>query len=133
MTESARSDWLPPAFLADGDRPVFAEPWEAQLFALVVELHQQGCFSWTEWVARLSVEIEKRRQNQEADWGDTYYELWLKTIKQLLIEKSVTSKSEIEGRVDEWRRAYLNTPHGMPISLAAAHSPLNHSLSTEDL
>ena len=61
------------------------------------------------------------------------FELRIKTIKQLLIEKSVTSKSEIEGRVDEWRRAYLNTPHGMPISLAAAHSPLNHSLSTEDL
>ena len=115
MTESARSDWLPPAFLADGDRPVFAEPWEAQLFALVVELHQQGCFSWTEWAARLSVEIEKRRQNQEADWGDTYYELWLKTIKQLLIEKSVTSKSEIDRKSTRLNSSHVRTSR-MPSS-----------------
>jgi hypothetical protein len=30
------------------DGPVFAEPWEAQAFALAVKLSEQGHFSWKE-------------------------------------------------------------------------------------
>ena len=38
----------------DGTGPVFAEPWQAQAFALVVRLHAEGAFTWTEWAAALS-------------------------------------------------------------------------------
>ena len=30
----------------DGDGPVFAEPWEAQAFALTLKLHEAGHFTW---------------------------------------------------------------------------------------
>ena len=29
--------------------PVFAAPWEAQTFALVVSLHDAGLFTWSDW------------------------------------------------------------------------------------
>ena len=30
----------------DDDGPVFREPWEAQAFAMTLELHQAGQFTW---------------------------------------------------------------------------------------
>src|ERR1700709_341124 len=33
----------------DREGPVFAEPWQAQAFALTVQLSHAGCFSWCEW------------------------------------------------------------------------------------
>src|SRR5689334_6234460 len=32
----------------DEDGPVFAEPWQAEAFALTVRLHEAGCFIWPE-------------------------------------------------------------------------------------
>ena len=34
--------------------PVFAEPWQAQAFALTLSLHEQGLFTWPEWAATWS-------------------------------------------------------------------------------
>ena len=34
---------------SDEDGPVFNEPWEAQVFSLVLALHEKGQFSWDEW------------------------------------------------------------------------------------
>lgn len=31
----------------------FAEPWQAQAFALVVHLHSKGAFTWREWASAL--------------------------------------------------------------------------------
>ena len=41
------------------DTPVFAEPWQAEAFALVVALHERGLFSWAEWAEALSREVKK--------------------------------------------------------------------------
>ena len=42
----------------DESGPVFAEPWQAQAFALVVHLHGKGAFTWQEWASALSDEIK---------------------------------------------------------------------------
>ena len=34
--------------LGDDNAPVFAEPWMAQAFAMVLQLHQTGLFTWPE-------------------------------------------------------------------------------------
>jgi hypothetical protein len=39
---------LPPLPRDEGG-PVFAEPWQAQAFALAVRLSEQGYFTWKEW------------------------------------------------------------------------------------
>jgi len=41
----------------DEGGPVFAEPWEAQAFALAVKLSEQGHFTRKEWAAALADEL----------------------------------------------------------------------------
>src|ERR1043165_2548228 len=41
----------------DEQGPVFAEPWQAQAFALAVRLSAQGYFTWKEWATALATEL----------------------------------------------------------------------------
>ena len=113
-----------PKDLPDSDQaPVFAEPWEAQAFALVLRLSEQGLFQWSEWSAALATEIRHARDTGDQDLGDTYYHYWLVALEKLLLEKSVLDSKAVRSRVEQWRRAYLNTPHGQPIELSAGREP----------
>ena len=119
-----------PGLSDDGIEPVFANPWQAQIFALVVGLHQRGCFSWDEWTETLSTEIaavrDKEESNsddsrqEEADSGDSYYRLWVTALERLLMNKTIVYSDDVQNRVNEWRNAYLNTPHGNPVTLSRA-------------
>ena len=110
---------------ATDEEPVFAEPWEAQAFALVLRLSEQGLFQWSEWSAALATEIRHARESGDQDLGDTYYHYWLAALEKLLLEKSVMDSEAVKSRIEEWRRAYLNTPHGQPIELSAGQEPAN--------
>ena len=104
----------------DEEGPVFKEPWEAQAFALAVRLSEEGYFTWDEWAATLSDEISKARAGGDPDLGDTYYEHWVAALERLCAEKGLVAPDSMEQRREEWRQAYLNTPHGEPIELTAA-------------
>jgi hypothetical protein len=54
--ESERLQALP-RLPRDEGKPVFAEPWQAQAFALAVKLSEQGHFTWKEWAAALANEL----------------------------------------------------------------------------
>ena len=108
---------------ASDEEPVFAEPWEAQAFALVLRLSEQGLFQWSEWSAALATEIRHARETGDQDLGDSYYHYWLAALEKLLLEKSVLDSDAVRSRVEQWRRAYLNTPHGQPIELSAGREP----------
>ena len=110
---------------ATDEERVFEEPWEAQAFALVLRLSEQGLFQWSEWSAALASEIRHARETGDQDLGDTYYHYWLVALEKLLLEKSVLDSETVELRVEEWRRAYLHTPHGQPIELSAGQEPAN--------
>ena len=43
-----------PRLPRDEGGPVFAEPWQAQAFALAVKLSEQGHFTWKEWAGALA-------------------------------------------------------------------------------
>jgi hypothetical protein len=47
-----------PRLSQDEGEPVFAEPWQAQAFALAVKLSEQGHFTWQEWAAALTSELK---------------------------------------------------------------------------
>ena len=47
-----------PHIRRDDGGPVFAEPWQAQAFALAVKLSEQGHFTWKEWAAALAHELQ---------------------------------------------------------------------------
>ena len=48
---------LLPGMPQDCGEPVFAEPWQAQAFAMALALHQRGLFTWSEWADALSTQI----------------------------------------------------------------------------
>ena len=50
--EKPLSDQSLPLEIAEPN--VFAEPWQAQAFALVISLHEKDVFSWNEWADALS-------------------------------------------------------------------------------
>ncbi len=109
-----------PALPVDDEGPVFSEPWEAQAFAMTLELHKQGRFSWIEWATYLNNEIEKAQRSGDPDLGDTYYYHWLAALENICLDKGITSERALAERKDAWDRAAQATPHGEPIELDRA-------------
>ena len=102
------------------DAPTFSAPWQAQVFALTVALHQRGLFAWTEWAGYLSRAIGDAQRAGDPDLGDTYYEHWLAALETLLRDKAIASPLVLTALRQAWRVAAEKTPHGRPIELPAA-------------
>ena len=106
-----------PRLPRDDGGPVFAEPWQAQAFALAVKLSEQGHFTWREWAATLAEELKAASDRGEPDDGSHYYEHWLAALERLVEAKQLASPSDLLRRKDEWADAYRHTPHGKPVEL----------------
>ncbi len=95
----------------DEGGPVFKAPWEALAFGLVVNLHQRGLFSWTEWADALAAQIREAGAAGDQDRGDTYYLHWVKALERLLIGRGLADPAllaalaETLEREGEHRRA----------------------------
>ncbi len=100
---------LPDMPLVD-DEPVFNEPWEAQAFAIAVDLHQKGAFEWEEWATALSHEIHSGIER-------SYYQHWLCALEKIVAAKELASKAALQEREQKWHAAAAITPHGEPILL----------------
>lgn len=99
------------------DGPVFAEPWQAQAFAMAVALEERGVFTWTEWAERLAAEIAHAQAAGDPDRGDTYYDHWLAALERVIVERGLLTAADLAARHDAWDRAARATPHGEPILL----------------
>lgn len=75
---------------APDDRP-FAAPWEAQAFALVVQLAERGVFGWPEWVAAFAAE-------EACGDGRGHYERWLAALEKLVVAKGLASDDQLAAR-----------------------------------
>jgi nitrile hydratase accessory protein len=106
-----------PRIPPDEGGPVFAEPWQAQAFALAIKLSEQGHFTWKEWAAALASELKAAADRGEPDDGTRYYEHWLAALEKLVTAKGLTDESSLRERKDEWAEAYRHTPHGKPVVL----------------
>jgi nitrile hydratase accessory protein len=107
-----------PGIPSDSDGVVFREPWEAQVFAIAVALHERGLFSWTEWSATLADEIRAAQARGGPSTGETYYHHWLDTLERLAIAKRATDAVTLAHYRKAWNHAASRTPHGTPIALA---------------
>lgn len=103
-----------PRLPRDAEGPVFAEPWQAQAFALAVQLHEQGAFTWPEWAQALSARLAAAA---EGDDGSRYYEHWLAALEDLASAKRLAERPEMAARKAAWADAYARTPHGKPVEL----------------
>jgi nitrile hydratase accessory protein len=103
--------------LRDEGGPVFAEPWQAQAFALTVRLSEQGHFTWHEWTTTLADELRGAANAGEPDDGSRYYEHWLAALERLVTAKGLAERTALVTRKQAWTEAYLRTPHGRPVEL----------------
>ena len=106
-----------PSLPRDDDGPVFAAAWEAQAFAMAVELTRQGRFTWVEWAAALAAEIAAAKARGEPDRGDTYYHHWLAALEKLVAAKALLRPAELAARKQAWADAAAHTEFGRPIIL----------------
>jgi nitrile hydratase accessory protein len=119
ITETERLQALPRLPL-DESGPVFAEPWQAQAFALAVKLSEQRYFTWKEWAAALANELNVAATRGEPDDGSRYYDHWLAALEHLVTAKGLADPASLLARKEAWAEAYRRTPHGKPVELAAA-------------
>ena len=101
----------------DEGGPVFAEPWQAQAFAMAVQLSAEGHFTWTEWATVLGEQLHAFADRGEPDDGARYFEHWLAALERLVTEKKLTDLSALRERREAWADAYRHTPHGQPVEL----------------
>ncbi|MGA3201415.1 MAG: nitrile hydratase accessory protein [Bryobacteraceae bacterium] len=113
------AEWLTdlPQLPRDEGGPVFAEPWQAQVFAIAVRLSAQGYFNWKEWAAALAAELADAAERDEADDGSEYYHHWLAALEKLVTAKGLTDVAALFERREAWADAYRHTPHGRPVQL----------------
>ena len=97
--------------------PTFDEPWQAQVLALAFSLAERGLFSGEDWSRALGAMLAKAQERGAPDTAGTYYLAALAALESLLVGDGRISEQELGGRIAQWRRAYLMTPHGKPVLL----------------
>lgn len=82
----------------DEQGPVFAEPWQAQAFAMVVKLQERGLFTWGEWAEEIGETIAAALAKGDPDLGDTYYEHWLTALENISAKKGLVTPETLAQR-----------------------------------
>ena len=103
-----------------GDAPLFEQPWQAELLAVADLLRDRGLFTAAEWASALGADLREAAGHGAPDTPDTYYRSALAALEALLSRHAPEIAGAMPERAGAWRRAYLNTPHGRPVVLAAA-------------
>ena len=104
-----------PAIPLGADGPVFTAPWEARVFAMTVQAHEAGVFTWPEWADALSAELAAAGPGDDAE---NYYRHWMSALEKLAAAKQATSGGELDSRREQWQRATDATPHGETILMS---------------
>ncbi len=124
----------------DAGEPVFAEPWQAHAFAVVMSLYQDGHYNWAEWDDYLGYHIQAPGHFDAAAAGDAngtetgeteadttganysrfladcekdgvrFYHLWLAAAEHLLDAKGLVPKAELEERIAAFAKAEREGP-----------------------
>ena len=103
----------------DAGGPVFAEPWQAQAFAIAVQLSAEGHFTWAEWTTALGEQLQAAVRRGEPDDGTRYFEHWLVALEHLVANQKLADLTALRERKEAWADAYRHTPHGQPVELGA--------------
>jgi|TARA_B110000977_G_scaffold109294_1_gene142184 nitrile hydratase accessory protein len=107
---------LKPLVDMDGD-PIFDEAWQAQALAMADSLVKSGLFSANDWSNALGQSLKESANRADIDSQLTYYQSVLKTLEQLIADHSEIDAALMDSKRQDWEKAYLNTPHGQPVTL----------------
>lgn len=92
----------------------FAEPWQAQVFAMVEAMKAAGTLDGAAWAQRLGAELAAHQHGPE-----DYWPCYLRAFETMLEEIGQAKAGEVEALTRSWHRAARATPHGTPITLEA--------------
>ena len=114
-----QQDGADPDAEADAQRyqTVFAEPWQAQAFAMAVQLHAKGVFTWPQWAHALSQTIAQAGAAGDPDDGSGYYQHWVDALEHLVLAQGLGTAEQIHRFEHAWEAAAVRTPHGQPIEV----------------
>lgn len=108
-----------PLLPRDETGPVFAEPWQAQAFAVVVELTEKGLLTREGWAGRLGATIAAAEARGETDTGRRYYDHWLAALEGVLVDRKLTDPAEL---ADEGEEIRANDHHRREHQLHSGHT-----------
>ncbi|MFN8098714.1 MAG: nitrile hydratase accessory protein [Dermatophilaceae bacterium] len=94
------------------ERP-FDQPWQAQVFAMTVDLQERGVLSPAEWADALGARVAASERGDGAD----YYACWVAALADVLTAKGLLTRGDVEATTAAWHAAAARTPHGQPILL----------------
>ena len=103
--------------VSNDDQTVFTASWQAEAHAMATALIDARRFTAVEWSEALGRAIAEAQAAGDPDLGDTYYEHWFAALEALCVSKGLLPGTAIDAREEEWRQAYLHTPHGHPVEL----------------
>ncbi|MDE0754054.1 MAG: nitrile hydratase accessory protein [Woeseiaceae bacterium] len=84
-----------PLLPRDNDGPVFSEAWQANAFAIVVELIESHTISRDEWALSLSTTLKDAEARGEVNTGERYYDHWLTALEALIIDKKLAGTEDL--------------------------------------
>jgi len=85
---------------------------------LVELLIADGKVEAEDWSQILGAELDRRVTDTAMDPDALYYGAFLSALEQILDRRQFALQAEVDRREQDWRNAYLNTPHGKPVALA---------------
>lgn len=122
-SDPCRAESLP-GWSGPAEAPVFAAPWQAQAFAMVLALHERGAFTWPEWAATLTEAIRQAQERGDPDDGSTYWQHWLDALETMVVRHGLGDAAQIHALEHAWEAAAGRTPHGQPIELSVQERAL---------
>jgi len=81
------------------DEIIFAEPWQARVFAIVLALAESRYLNWEDFRRSLIDQIAGADRTPGANVD--YYESWLKALESVLGASSLATTPEIERRASD--------------------------------
>lgn len=83
---------------------------------MVQVLIETGRVHPTRWAHAFGVALRKVADKGAADDNQTYYAALADALGRVLVTEGRLQADAIEKRVEDWRAAYLRTPHGKPVT-----------------
>ena len=82
-----------------------------------MHLNEAGHFIWSDWAERFGATLRHNGNTRSLNGGDDYFVAWLETLETVLAESEMVAPAQVENMRAAWAQAYLDTPHGAPVTL----------------
>ena len=91
---------------------VFQSPWESKTFGMTIALHENGLYDWEEFRKLLIRHIKEWQSKPPANRGEwNYYERWISSLEELLVNKRIITRKELEQRTHEFEAGLRDEGH----------------------